>query len=366
MKFKRAFVAGLKRHRAFLTVVPPAALLRLVGIGYGLPAVFNGDEPHHVNVAMSFGRGSLNPGIFKYPTLWMYVLFAAYAGGFILWSGAGLLGSAQEFGELFVWRHSGFYLAGRLLSTAFSLGGLWWVYRAAGLAGGRPSGVLAAALLAVSAPMIESAHSVKPDCLMFFFAAWSWWQAMAYLELGGCRRLLLCAAAVGLSVSSQYTAAPLAVLVPVVWLARRRLRPGRADGAGVLAAALAVVGLLFLAGTPFALLDAPTFARDVRDSWAAHGAGQAMTAGWRPLFNLMGFSASWPLGAVVLSAGIVRLGRRSPAHALCLLLPCAATVLFFSRQAVGGNARYLYSVFPAVAILSALGVRTLVGRGGVF
>ena len=362
MEFKRAFAAGTRRHRAFLAVVPIAALLRLTGIGYGLPAVFNGDEPHHVNVAISFGRGSLNPGIFKYPTLWMYVLFAVYAAGFVLWSGAGLLRSVQGFGELFVWHPEGFYLAGRLLAAAFSLGGLWWVYRAGSLAGGRASGALAAALLAVSAPLVESAHSVKPDCLMFFFAAWSWRQAMAYLSLGGARRLLFCAAAVGLSVSSQYTAAPLAVLVPVVWLARRSFRPGRADRAGVLAAALAVVGLVFLAGTPFALLDAPAFARDMRDSWAVHGAGQAVSAGWRPFFNLMGFSAPWPLGAVALAAGAVWLWRRRPTQFICLLLPCLAAALFFSRQAVGGNPRYLYSVFPAVAILAALGVRAVFGR----
>lgn len=334
-----------------------------MGIGYGLPAVFNGDEPHHVNVAMSFGRGSLNPGIFKYPTLWMYVLFAAYAAGFALWSGAGMSRSAQGFGELFVWRPGGFYLAGRLLSAAFSLGGLWWVYRAASLAGGRESGVLAAALLSVSAAMVESAHSAKPDCLMFFFAAWAWWQAMAYLETGHSRNLFLCAAAVGLSVSSQYTAAPLAVLIPLVWLARRVERPGRSHGVGVLVAAMAFIGFVFLMGTPFALLDAPTFIRDMKDSWAAHGAGQAVAAGWLPFLNLFGFSPWRLAGAVVIAAGVVWLWRRRPMRLLCLLIPCLAAAAFLSRQAVGGNARYLYSVFPAVSILAALGVKGLFASG---
>lgn len=364
MEFKHV-AAWSKRHRAFLLAVAPAAFLRMVGIAYGLPAVFNGDEPHHVNVAMSFGRGSLDPGIFKYPTLWMYVLFLAYAAGFVVWSGAGMLESTQGFGELFVWHPSGFYLAGRLLSAAFSLGGLWWVYRAAGLAGGHTSGVLAAALLGVSVPMIESAHSAKPESLMFFFAAWAWWHAMVYMKLGGARRLLLCAATTGLSVSSQYTAAPLVVLVPVLWLAGRRLRPGRAGGVGVLAAAVALVGLFFAIGTPFALVEPSTFVRDIQDSRAALGSGQSVTAGWRPLMSLLEFSAPAALGGVILSAGIAWLWRRSAARALCLLLPCATTALFFSRQAVC-NPRYLYSVFPAVSILSALGVRALVGSRRMF
>ena len=39
--------------------------LRFSAVHYGLPGLFNADEPHFVNVAVSFGKGSLNPGIFK-------------------------------------------------------------------------------------------------------------------------------------------------------------------------------------------------------------------------------------------------------------------------------------------------------------
>lgn len=362
MEFKRALTVGVRRHRGFLALILPGAFLRLAGAGYGLPAVFNGDEPHHVGVAISFGRGSLNPGIFKYPTLWMYALFAVYAAGFVLWSGAGMGRSAERFGELFVWQPGVFYLAGRLLAAAFSLGGLWWVYRAGGLVAGRAAGVWAAALLAVSPSMVESAHAAKPESLMFFLAAWSLWHAMAYARLGGLGRLFLCASATGLAVSSQYTAAPLAVLVPTAWWARRLLCPGGGEGPRVLAAALAIVPLAFLAGSPFVLLDAPSFLRDLRDGWAAYGAGHATAAGWRPLVNLAGFSAPWPLGAAAISLGAVWLGRRRLAQAACLVAPCAASVLFLSMQVVGGNSRYLHGAFPAAAILASLGLGAALGR----
>jgi hypothetical protein len=46
-----------------------ALALRLFGIMWGLPHAYNADEPHLVNLAVSFGGGSLNPYAFKYPTL---------------------------------------------------------------------------------------------------------------------------------------------------------------------------------------------------------------------------------------------------------------------------------------------------------
>src|SRR5262249_18953845 len=73
------------------------AELRFYAITYGLPAVFNADEPHLVNVAVSFGAGSLNPHFFKYPTLWMYTLAFAYGIYFAIWSGMGVWHGVRQF-----------------------------------------------------------------------------------------------------------------------------------------------------------------------------------------------------------------------------------------------------------------------------
>ena len=52
-----------------------ALALRVAGTSFGLPGTFHPDEPHHINTAVYFGSGDLNPHVFKYPTLWMYFLF---------------------------------------------------------------------------------------------------------------------------------------------------------------------------------------------------------------------------------------------------------------------------------------------------
>ena len=50
--------------------------LRVVGLQYGLPAVYNPDEVAIMSRALSFAKGTLNPHNFLYPTFYFYVLFA--------------------------------------------------------------------------------------------------------------------------------------------------------------------------------------------------------------------------------------------------------------------------------------------------
>src|SRR5204863_5468286 len=50
--------------------------LRLFGLRYGLPAVYNPDEVAIMSRALAFAKGDLNPHNFLYPSLYFYVLFA--------------------------------------------------------------------------------------------------------------------------------------------------------------------------------------------------------------------------------------------------------------------------------------------------
>ena len=56
--------------------VAVALALRMIGLRYGLPAVYNPDEVAIMSRALAFARGDLNPHNFLYPTLYFYVLFA--------------------------------------------------------------------------------------------------------------------------------------------------------------------------------------------------------------------------------------------------------------------------------------------------
>lgn len=326
-----------------------AAGLRLAGIGYGLPAVFNADEPHHVNVAVSFGRGSLNPGVFKYPTLWMYALFAEYGVYFLLWSGFGLARTAQDFGSLFVWHPGGFYLLARLLSVLFSLLGVFFAARAADRLFGGKAGLWAAALLAVSPTLVVSAHAAKPDSMMFCLAALAWLFAARFFQDGESRDLLLCGACAGLAASTQYTAAPLLLLIPAAaWARRLQGGPGP-----LLPAAYALLAALaaFFAGSPFILLDWRSFLRDALDQRGVVGSGSP--AGLVVLRNALTFAGHWLVGGLLLAGGALLLLRKDRARAALLLAAPAAFLVLLALSQEGAWQRYQLAVFPAYAAAAA-------------
>src|SRR6476646_8892051 len=61
---------------ALLAVLALALALRLIGLRYGLPHVYNPDEVAIMSRALAFAKGDLNPHNFLYPTLYFYLLFA--------------------------------------------------------------------------------------------------------------------------------------------------------------------------------------------------------------------------------------------------------------------------------------------------
>ena len=158
----------------FIIVLLFGAFLRFWGISYGLPEVFNADEPHIVNLAVSFGSGDLNPHIFKYPTLWPYLLFASYVSMFLFGQLTGFWHGVEEFGRFFVWHPAPFYLTGRMISAAVSCALLWAAWKMTREAGADRKTIWAAAFLAVSPSIVEAAHASKADSIMLLWCALAW------------------------------------------------------------------------------------------------------------------------------------------------------------------------------------------------
>ena len=98
-------------------VVLLALGLRLYGIQYGLPSVYNPDEVAIMARALSFAKGTLNPHNFLYPTFYFYVLFAwvgAYLGFVWLTGGVASVAALQQ---LYFTDPTGIYTAGRILGA---------------------------------------------------------------------------------------------------------------------------------------------------------------------------------------------------------------------------------------------------------
>lgn len=335
-----------------------AAFLRLSGAGYGLPNIFNSDEPHLVNLAVSFGSGNLEPQSFKYPTLWPTILFAAYGGYFLAWSGFGLARSLSEFSALFAWEPTGFYMIGRLLAGACSLAGaavVWRMEREHYSSVQEERFVPWGALLLAFAPvMVEQAHAAKPDCLMFLVACAAWLLALRVFRAGERSDHWLCGAAIGLALTTQYTAAPCAVLLPLAhFLGRPPRAPLRWLGEGV-AASLAA----FFIGSPYILLRWSKFLVSMSD-FAELGRIGDSWAGEVPLsvlLNLWNFAGEGSLAGLAVLWGGVVLFRADFRLGLMMVLPIVAQAAVLSRHPDGLWLRYLAAAFPGLAFLASRGL----------
>ncbi len=331
---------------------------RLWGILWGLPHAFNADEPHLVNLAVSFGGGSLRPYAFKYPSLWPYLLFVAYGFYFLIWSGFGLLHRVSEFAGYFGWHPGGFYLIGRLMSAAASLGAVFVVWRVERRERGVP---WAALLIALSPAVVDVGRTLKPDSMMLLFCALGWACALRVLDEGGRRPRLWCGLFFGLGFSSQFTALPAALALPLAHFLSRKPKK-----TAWLLQGLAAFGAGFLIGTPYALLDFTRFrywtgmhgiaATAALGDWSRAAVARDVAAN---LWNLGGPGSIAGLAAVV---GLAAALRRDARKAALLAPPIAAYVLVLSSFPDGGWPRYLLGVFPALAFLSAEGLSLCEGR----
>ena len=144
-----------------------AAALRLLGITFGLPAVYNPDEIAIMSRALAFAKGDLNPHNFLYPTFYFYVLFAWVGASFVVTWLLGIVPSLAAFQAQFFTDPTNIYLAGRLLGVTCGVATVLLTYalgaRLAGAHAGRAAGLAAALFLAVSPTNVRDSHYVKHD-----------------------------------------------------------------------------------------------------------------------------------------------------------------------------------------------------------
>lgn len=354
---------------ALAAILATGAALRVIGLDYGLPAVYNQDEVSIVSRALAFAKGDPNPHNFLYPTFFFYVLFGWVGGYFALAQLLGWTASLQDFQTQFFVDPSGVYLAGRSLVAVCGVLGVLATYRMGRLVGGRVAGLAAALFLSVAPFHVRDSHYVKHDVpvtLLIVLAATAIIRLLD--EPGGSRsrrtRILAAGAIGGAAIATHYyallIAAPLAI---AIMSARTGARTAAREAAVAAATAAATFTLL----SPFVVLEPAAAIRDiianrhiVMDRAVQTGGGlfASLPAYGKMLWN---DAAGWPVAFLAL-AGLPLMLRQSVRRAAVFIAFPVAFFLFISNTVPA--TRYLNPLLPFLAVSAGLAVSAIAARAG--
>ena len=231
---------------ALAAVLLVALLIRVVGLGAGLPLLLQVDEPLVIDRVEAFLGGDLNPRWFYYPSLTMY----------LSWAVVKVWGVFQRFEPAHM------YMAGRALAAILGTLTVWVAWAMARHLGNRRAGVLAAALVALFPIHVQLSHQAgvdAPAALFTTLALWLLWRAEASERTAPA---VAAAAACGLAASVKYSGA-LAFVALAPWLVAQLWRRRFGAWLGLAFSVAVAFTVAFVAGTPYSLVEGQRFLDDL-------------------------------------------------------------------------------------------------------
>ena len=359
---------GTRPHRISLWLVLAlvgGAILRLIGVAYGLPAVYNPDEVAIMNRAIGLGQNGLNPHNFLYPSLYFYALFAWEGAWFVVGRVTGVFGSLAAFERGFFTDPTSIYVAGRVLTAICGVLTIWTTWRFAARMGGRVAGIIAAALLAVSPLAVRDAHYVKHDVPVTWLIVLAHLLMAAELQRPSAQQRWIWPSFVaGLAMSTHYYA--IFLVLPLMLLILFPATPwsGLRERLKNLTIAAVTVVLAFAVASPFLALEPGTAIRDVLANRQIVVDRATASAG---AFASLGYYLSWLVrdGIGWMSASLAIVGtwmalKRGRTFAV-LTLAFPASFLLFIANTVPAS-RYLNPIVPFVCLLAAVAAADLMER----
>lgn len=374
----RAALRRLRRPRAaaalaLAAIVAIAFVARDVRSRQGLPYLHHWDEPFLVHRSLEILRtGDFNPRFFNYGSLLIYAGAAASVTTYlalaqlpdgapealrepaeIRYRGAREDGLTTTPGAQPYWiSHPSFYRAARRVNVLFGALSVLLVFSLGRMLAGRVAGLAAAFVLATNEFHIEHSSWATTDVPAAAFALAVLWATLRFRDGGGPGMLLLAAAALGLAVSTKYNSA-LVGLVPIATLAVATVHRPVGYRPWLWIAAPAAAGAAFLATSPFALLDLPTFLRDTGRMLHAYlgveGSTLWVDPGWPHLRLDLALLRS-NLGAIVTAGAIVGTALALRRASGWFVLPIGLLVLVATSQTGAPFHRNVVVCYPLAAV----------------
>lgn len=325
----------MSRRVGLIAILILAAALRLVGLGWGLRHRPPLDERFFVlNAASMLARGNLDHGFYLYPGLFYYILAPVLA----------LVDNPQQ--------NPNAFLAARYLVAAFSMATVALAYALGRRLFGTATGLLAAALLAVSPLEIRVAHQVRPDIVLEAIVLLAFF---AFRRVGeGVKGDVLSGVSIGAATAVKFSGA----LIAPSYLAARIVAPGSKLRRVALAALVSLIAFAIL--SPYTFLRGTASVQGMDEQLAFHYLDRASDLGRWGTAAAYAATLVEALGAPALLlavAGLV-IGRGRWREWLPLLVLPLVTFAVFSTATITQD-RFLIPTLGVTALLSGPAVEAL-------
>jgi hypothetical protein len=325
----------------------------LIGVRWGLPALWYPDEPETIEqIVIPMARHfDLNPHIFHKGSLYYYFLLLVLAPFFAFIK---LFHVSSENYDRLVAQVT---LIARIATACTGAFGVLVMYRIGKRLRGPGAGILAALLLAVNMVYAGYAHFAYMEVPMLVLLMVSLYWALRYADTDAPRDLRLAALFGGLAASAKYNAVvPALVFILILHVARAARETGfRAKGRRLLSKELFIsiglMGLGFVLGTPFAVLDFRTFAAYLIKQSFISREGYKVFAGsysWAAYLDLLVKGLGAPMAIAVIgafSAAFIQWFKDRSVKAACILFPALFYYIYIGSLRLAAI-RYLLPMIP--------------------
>jgi hypothetical protein len=350
-----------------LLILLLALVLRLIGFTFGLPSLYDPDEPFFLITGFKLLRDhSLNPGWFGHPgTTTIYALALIELAIVTTGNLTGRLPDIHAFGHAVYADTALIFVPARLFIIACGITCVFLTFLVGRRLAGDRVGLAAAGLLAINPLHIVFSQIIRTDVHASVFLLLCALSCIEIVRRGRPRDYLLAALWVGLACATKWPAATVGVAIPGACFARCRAHPEEIGRQLVylLLAGCAAIAALFVA-SPYIFLDYQTVLTQVGGEAQPRHLG-ATGGSFFP--NLLWY-VSHPLrssigsaGLALAAIGIVSCLFRHPAARVTIVLASAVFLIAICAQSLVWS-RWIVPMLPFASIFIAIGVWNIVDR----
>ena len=349
---------------ALAAILAAGLALRLINLGFGLPNLYDPDEPIFMITALKLLKdGTLNPGWFGHPgSTTIYLLAIIDVVTVVVGLATGRFANVHQFAAAAYADPALLFIPSRLAMAVIAVGCVWLTYRVGRILFGEATGLVAAALLAVNPLHIAWSQVVRTDIHASLFMLASLLFATRIAKVGRPRDYLFAGLFIGVAMATKWPSAT--GFVAVIGACAFRIAEDRRDAPRQLRflglAAVAVIVGLFLA-SPFIFLDWHTVLSNLGGEVKTGHLGHSSLG---PIANLDYYvigQIGGSMGLVGLALTAFGLGLMTVHHRLAawILVPLSlATLALICSQAVIWS-RWVLPLLPMICLFAALAVTTL-------